>query len=40
MDGVKEDINTLLVEFGSVGKASLVECLPLEEAIIKYLRYD
>ena len=34
--GVKEVVGTLIVEFGSVGKASLVELLTVEDMIHKY----
>jgi fructose-bisphosphate aldolase class II len=34
--GVKEVVGTLIVEFGSVGKAPLVECPTLEEMIERY----
>jgi fructose-bisphosphate aldolase class II len=34
--GVKEVVGTLIVEFGSVGKASLVELLTTEDMIKKY----
>mgnify|MGYP007039785260 CR=1 FL=1 len=34
--GVKEVIGTLLVEFGSVGKAPLVKCATLEQMAEKY----
>lgn len=34
--GVKEVLGTLIVDFGSVGKASLVECVTLEEMIERY----
>lgn len=34
--GVKEVVGTLIVEFGSVGKASLVEPLTMEDMIKKY----
>jgi len=36
--GVKEVLGTLIVEFGSVGKAPLVECATLEDMIEKYKR--
>ncbi|OLN30790.1 class II fructose-bisphosphate aldolase [Desulfosporosinus metallidurans] len=34
--GVKEAVGTLIVEFGSVGKADLVECVTLEEMAQRY----
>ena len=34
--GVKEAIGTLIVEFGSFGKAPLVEQISLEEMIERY----
>jgi fructose-bisphosphate aldolase class II len=34
--GVKEVVATLIVEFGSVGKASTVECLTMEDMISRY----
>ncbi len=34
--GVKEVVGTLIVEFGSVGKAALVEPLTLEDMILRY----
>jgi fructose-bisphosphate aldolase class II len=34
--GVKEVVGTLIVEFGSVGKASLVELLTTEDMIKRY----
>ncbi|MED4224487.1 ketose-bisphosphate aldolase [Neobacillus cucumis] len=34
--GVKEVVGTSIVEFGSVGKAPLVECTSLDEMILKY----
>jgi fructose-bisphosphate aldolase class II len=34
--GVKEVVGTLIVDFGSVGKAPLVECVTLEEMIERY----
>ena len=34
--GVKEVVGTLIVEFGSVGKASLVEQLTTDDMIRKY----
>lgn len=34
--GVKEVVGTLIVEFGSVGKAPLVECVSLEEMAERY----
>lgn len=36
--GVKEVVGTLIVEFGSVGKASLVECPSLDEMAERYKR--
>ena len=36
--GVKEVVGTLIVEFGSVGKAPLVQCASLEEMIERYKR--
>ncbi len=35
-NGVKEVIGTLIVDFGSVGKAPLVECITLEEMAERY----
>lgn len=37
--GVKEVVGTLIVEFGSVGKASLVEQVSLDEMIERYKQY-
>ena len=34
--GVKEVVGTLIVEFGSYGKAPLIECATLEDMIIRY----
>ena len=34
--GVKESVGTLVVDFGSVGKAPLVECVSLEEMADRY----
>lgn len=36
--GVKEVVGASIVEFGSVGKASLVQCLSLEDMRIKYIQ--
>jgi len=34
--GVKEVVGTLIVEFGSYGKAPLIECATLEDMIMRY----
>jgi fructose-bisphosphate aldolase class II len=36
--GVKEVVGVLIVEFGSVGKAPLVECADLDEMAERYKR--
>jgi len=38
--GVKEVVGTLIVEFGSVGKAPLVECATLEEMAERYKKAE
>ncbi len=38
--GVKEVVGTLITEFGSVGKGSLVECVSLDEMAERYKKID
>jgi fructose-bisphosphate aldolase class II len=38
--GVKEVVGTLITEFGSVGKAPLVELVSLEEMAERYKKMD
>ena len=38
--GVKEVVGTLIVQFGSVGKAPLVECASLDEMAERYKKAE